>query len=578
MSFKYKCPLCHQHYEADEPYEEKMFTCVSCNKRVQLSPRTSSPNKKSAKRYLAIALICLLPIIFCAYSQQKTGNISPVFCSDTETIISSISAANEKQALKAALNHTLCLKIQQLKNWDIPLNEIPTEVKQNLPLIVKKTKVSEQDMNKHSFKFSITLDIAALRAYVPCYWTTTKISSDDTVEIIRRRQELYQINERIADLFKGLPEKIYLGVRKGMFEISQQDNASTSNSTLQMTYELRFNNAEYAKFEKRLKNLLKKVAIAETSGTGSYEDIHTKWITNSCLRKFNESETSNEWPAGTKTIAFCDEYYEHGKKSYRYQCFAVPKQVYDKIVQLTPTFGTLVFDFTIKGKKETLKRYIQPRLSFFISDSYGDRQTIEFRNWMEAGVPDYKWLNFTSREYKATFSFSEDEIRAMKACTIKVYTGKQAKYICATINNDKNNMKSLAWEYYLPAMLAMAEQFKQTEWYHRAALMGNSYAQKKAAWNNAGLGFDIRVQGTYRSDLFYVESVRKGIPVKRGLALKKINGQNIPARAKDLSQLIGSFTPGTTVSIEFTNGKIIKAVVKSKKLNFLTQEQKYTWE
>ena len=576
MSFKYECPLCHQHYEADEPYEEKMFTCVSCNKRVQLSPRTSSPNKKWAKRYLAIALICLLPIISCAYSLQKTGNISPVFCSDTETIISSISAANEKQALKAALNHTLCLKIQQLKNWDIPLNEIPTEVKQNLPLIVKKTKVSKQDMNKHSFKVSITLDIAALRAYVPCYWTTTKISSDDTAKIIRRRQELYQINERIADLFTGLPEKIYLGVRKGMFEISQQDNASTSNSTLQMTYELSFNTSEYTKFEKRLKNLLKKIAIAETSGTGSYDDIHDNWNTNSCLRKFNESETSKGWPTGTQTIAFCDEYYEHDQKSYRYQCFAVPKQVYDKIDQLTPTFGTLVFDFTIKGKKETLKRYIQPKLNFFTKETYGNRSTIEFRNWMGACIQN-SWNYFLSREYKATFSFSEDEIRTMKACTIKVYTGKQAKYICATINNDEDDMRSLAYNY-LPAMLAMAEQFEKTEWYHRAALMGNSYAQKKAGWNNAGLGFDIRVQEIYGDDLFYVESVRKGIPVKRGLALKKINGQNIPARAKDLSQLIGSFTPGTTVSIEFTNGKIIKAVVKSKKLNFLTQEQKYTWE
>lgn len=186
--------------------------------------------------------------------------------------------------------------------------------------------------------------------------------------------------------------------------------------------------------------------------------------------------------------------------------------------------------------------------------------TKEFRNWMKAKVPGYEWLNFTSREYKATFTFSEDEIRAMKACTIKVYTGKQAKYIWATINNDKDDMKSLAWEYYLPAMLAMAEQFKQTEWFHRAALIGNSYAQKKAGWNNAGLGFDI--QESYQADLFCVGSVQKGIPVKRGLALKKINGQNIPTRAKELSQLIGSFSPGTTVSIEFSNGKIIETTVQ----------------
>ena len=390
---------------------------------------------------------------------------------------------------------------------------------------------------------------------------STKITSTDLGNLLNRRKALATAEKTLEYIFQDIGSKMYLAKKKGDFSLDQDDELDTDSVKIIINYELSFNSSEYTKFEKRLKNLLKKVAIAETSGTGSYDDIHDKWNTNSCLRKFNESETSNEWPAGTKTIAFCDEYYEHDQKSYRYQCFAVPKQVYDKINQLIPTFGTLVFDFTIKGKKETLKRYIQPELNFFTKKTYGNRSTIEFRNWMEAGVPGYKWLNFTSREYKATFSFSEDEIRTMKTCSIKAYIGQQARYIWYSWK-DEYEMRKLADENYIPAMIAMAEQFKQTEWYHRAALMGNSYAQKKAGWNNAGLGFDIRVQGTYGDDLFYVESVRKGIPVKRGLALKKINGQNIPTRTKDLSQLIGSFTPGTTVSIEFTNGKIIKTTVQ----------------
>ena len=390
---------------------------------------------------------------------------------------------------------------------------------------------------------------------------STKITSTDLGNLLNRRKALATAEKTLEYIFQDIGSKMYLAKKKGDFSLDQDDELDTDSVKIIINYELSFNTSEYTKFEKRLKNLLKKIAIAETSGTGSYDDIHDNWNTNSCLRKFNESETSKGWPTGTQTIAFCDEYYEHDQKSYRYQCFAVPKQVYDKIDQLTPTFGTLVFDFTIKGKKETLKRYIQPELNFFKHAHYGNRSTIEFRNWMGAYIQD-SWSYFTSQEYKATFSFSEDEIRTMKTCSIKTYIGQQARYIWYSCTKNDYRMQELANENYIPAMLAMAEQFEKTEWYHRAALMGNSYAQKKAGWNNAGLGFDIRVQEIYGDDLFYVESVRKGIPVKRGLALKKINGQNIPASAKDLSQLIGSFSPGTTVSIEFTNGKIIETTVQ----------------
>ena len=88
--------------------------------------------------------------------------------------------------------------------------------------------------------------------------------------------------------------------------------------------------------------------------------------------------------------------------------------------------------------------------------------------------------------------------------------------------------------------------------------MGSRHAQQKVNWQNGGLGFEI--MSTNKG--FMVWSARKSTGVKKGMILKSVNGSAVPEYTKDLSALIGAFSAGESVSIEFTNGKTLNFTVQ----------------
>ena len=146
----------------------------------------------------------------------------------------------------------------------------------------------------------------------------------------------------------------------------------------------------------------------------------------------------------------------------------------------------------------------------------------------------------------------------MKSCTIKAYSGKQANYLWYLHIRANYDMKSLANRGYIPAMIAMAEVFKGSGWYEMAALAGSRYAQEKLNWQNSGLGFSLDKDGEW-----YVTASQKNVPVKRGMKIKLLNGENIERwDYEKLSQYIGAISPGTSVSVELYDGRKFKVKAK----------------
>ena len=107
-------------------------------------------------------------------------------------------------------------------------------------------------------------------------------------------------------------------------------------------------------------------------------------------------------------------------------------------------------------------------------------------------------------------------------------------------------------------MIAMAEVFKGSGWYEMAALAGSRYAQEKLNWQNSGLGFSLDKDGEW-----YVTASQKNVPVKRGMKIKLLNGENIERwDYEKLSQYIGAISPGTSVSVELYDGRKFKVKAK----------------
>jgi hypothetical protein len=170
-----------------------------------------------------------------------------------------------------------------------------------------------------------------------------------------------------------------------------------------------------------------------------------------------------------------------------------------------------------------------------------------------------------SFEHKNEWMFQEEDVRSMKSCELKIYSGKKAEYLY-NIFEEKNKREVYdiaVGEYgYIPAMIGLAEHFDENEkeyWYNRAALLGSLYAQQKAGWKNAGLGFEIHLDKKYN---YVVVSAERDSKAKKGLVLESINGVAINKDINEVSQMIGSLNPGETITVKFKNGKSIDFTAK----------------
>lgn len=164
---------------------------------------------------------------------------------------------------------------------------------------------------------------------------------------------------------------------------------------------------------------------------------------------------------------------------------------------------------------------------------------------------------FTNRTYKKVWSMPEDDFAELESTKITAYSGPEAKFLFAKSSRDRYDMENLAERGYIPAMISMVEDFGKDDdgWYPRATLLNSRHAQMKLGWKNSGLGFSI----VARDGDYVVYGVQKGVPVKRDMVLKSINGTlTSPLRYySQLSTLIGNIPAGETVHIEFANGKTV---------------------
>ncbi len=417
-----------------------------------------------------------------------------------------------------------------------------------------QTLQDDTESQNITYTIKVKVNISELAKLTSQKSLITEINKTEINSIFSYRDLILKCQNDIERCFDNHIGKIYNAIRIGMFEVASNDKSSSLQASLNVDYRLSFNLNDYMKFRSRMVGLLEKVCVAKVSGrTDDYDKI-TGY--DSHFWKFATRDAQAAWPQGTRAIVFIDEKTENNTKSYDYCFYAVPNQIYQKINSLTDSFSVVIFQFDVKGG-QPLKKYMKADSRFWYKDSGNGVYFVCFQNYMRADIENYdsKWLS--QREYKKTWHFTEDQVQAMKSCTIKVLSGRPARYVWFLNNDEEYQMKRLACDGYVPAMLALAENWRgNEEWYHTAALHGDRTAQRKIGWQNSGLGFEI---GWTNNGAPVVYNVQKGIPVRKGMVIESINGQMVSERNArvELSKLIGAIPSGSSVEIKFTNGKTL---------------------
>ena len=492
---------------------------------------------------------------------------------------------NESQALEDAFIQAIrkVEGVYVVSNSSLINNQLDESIYLNCDAVVKHHKV----INKKTQGDVVVLEVEAtivknnFLKYVSNK-KSSEISSRDIGNLMVHRQALMGAEKSLEYILKDYSEKILKAIKKGDLYLGENDDVENNHLSLGVDYEIRFDDNEYKILQRKLINLLSKFAIDTIRGNtkeykkffdGNSED-------KSILAQIYSSDSVKKWPKGTKTILFIDEITVGGSKHYNYRCYAIPKQIFDKISELISQDAVIEFNFECTGREKPIQKYLRIDFNFFFYSRCvyrGDElhgtcltdyevssytSTIVFKNWFN--IRTYKrdwpddWKGGKSVEYSKDWVLEEEDVRSMESCDLKVYSGMKAKCLYAIFTKETHTLYDLSEKGYIPAMIAIAELKASGDsimyWYNKAALMGSAYAQQKAGWKNSGLGFEILDN--------LVVSSRGNSEAKRGMIIKKINDEEINnnnwGTSENIAKIIATLNPGETVKIEFKNGKVIE--------------------
>lgn len=372
-----------------------------------------------------------------------------------------------------------------------------------------------------------------------------EISQMDVINLLNKRNALNAAIKSIPYIFNDYVKNSCAINKVGQFELDANDSAEGDTVDLLVNYSVKFNYEAFQTFGERLTSLLDRVCIA--SRTYKIPLDHNWRNIREIEDKFLKHYAANK---SDRLVYFL----VNNGKFYNMRCYLVPNQVFDAIyTSAFNYYGSNICTVTLDFK---MKKIIGSRKTF----------RADIRSWQEAGYYSRHLMFFDRLVYnvrdqehnaKITVKMSVDDVKSLQSCHFRIFPGIHGEYIYALDQRNESKMLDLAENnYYIPAMIALEEQFKNRGWFHKAALMGSRYAQKKVNWNNAGLGLDI----DYR---FRVWSAPQDSAVKKGMILKSVDGVNVPHSPEELSKRIGALPPGQRVSLKFSDGTQIHLETKN---------------
>lgn len=469
-----------------------------------------------------------------------------------------------------------------------------------------------------SLEIEATVETGTLVANVE---NKSKNTFVDVNNLLNRKKAIYNARKTIEQLFIRNRYALITGNQIGSLKEVKNTFTRKDKTIFELNYNLKFNSDQYKNIQEKLQSLLNIFAIHKIEGstynlTDLYPDKKTTNTHNlsaieaACsekvIRKYTNSSfynlfsnsfisyfTSSPWyeyaifrathkclvsicrffetcwnfctrkkyhdfPTEVGIVIFSNQKDVWYSKTpiYNYTLLVIPKLIFDKLEEeLADNNAVLVQEFICYNNLQPITTYRQVKCSFSEIKEFKTKKVILLKNTMDLTI-DKERFNIIEYNGVSQFSINDNVLKNIQDYRCRIATGEDAKYLTSCyITPSATNIREMAKKGSLRAMMAMATLFNEPNWLHSAALLGSTKAQEILKWKNAGLGFDIS-QDKNGSYVIGLSATDLNIP--QGSILHKINGKTIDnLKIEDLSKLIGSFSHGDKITLEFSNQKTI---------------------
>ena len=248
---------------------------------------------------------------------------------------------------------------------------------------------------------------------------TSKINTNEISNLLNHREALANAEKSLEYIFEKYIQNLFHATKKGNLQINPHSKTEGDRIIVDLNYDVQFNKKAYDNLKQRLHNLLERTALTQKqSACSSMRDLEKQLRLrnnkDSKIIVFTEVDKLSDWRYANR------KYSREKANTMKYHAYAVPAQIWAKLNSLIDHWVIIEFNFHVRGEEEPVRKFRRRcKLNLFETRHINGCEAIIIKDWTNR--ISHQRLDYNR---KATYELSEDIIKNLKKCEIKIYSGK----------------------------------------------------------------------------------------------------------------------------------------------------------